>query len=112
MRLLSSSPFTLVGIGAEERGGGDQKDLLPNSLAAAGTRSWRRLWCGNYCPAAGLFGLGTFWFDDTTSGSRRRITFAALLARMRSRLAQTATADPAGSSDASVTASMASHCGH
>jgi hypothetical protein len=25
----------------------------------------------------GLFGLGTFWFDDATSGSRRRIAIAA-----------------------------------
>ncbi len=25
----------------------------------------------------GLFGLGTFWFDDATSGSLRRIAVAA-----------------------------------
>jgi hypothetical protein len=25
----------------------------------------------------GLFGLGTLWFDDATSGSRRRIAIAA-----------------------------------
>ncbi len=25
----------------------------------------------------GLFGLETFWFDDATSGSRRRIAIAA-----------------------------------
>ncbi len=40
----------------------------------------------------GLFGLGTLWFDDATSGSRRRIA----IARVRLRRAQTATADPAG----------------
>jgi hypothetical protein len=59
-----------------------------------------------------LFGLGTFWFDDATSGSRRRIAIGALLALVRSLHAQTATAGPDGPRGASVTASTASHGGH
>ncbi len=63
------------------RGGGDQKSLLPNRLAAARARSWRRCRHGTTARQRGRFGLGTFWIDDSTSGSRRRIAVAALLAR-------------------------------
>jgi hypothetical protein len=59
-----------VGIGAEERGGGD-RDLLPNRLTAARVLSWHRWRRGNYCPAAGILCIGTFWIEDATSGSRR-----------------------------------------
>ena len=46
-----------VGLGAgEKRCGGDRKSLLPNRLAAARARSWRRWRRGNNCPAAGPFG--------------------------------------------------------
>ncbi len=65
------------GLGARglDRGGGvlwrRSGDLLPNRLAAARVRSWRRWLRGNYCPAAGILCLGTFWIEDATSGSRR-----------------------------------------
>jgi hypothetical protein len=42
---------------------------------------------GGVATTARLFGLGTFWFDDATSESRRRIAVAAWLARVRSRCA-------------------------
>jgi hypothetical protein len=63
------------------RGGGDRKSLLPNRLAAARARSWHRCRHGTTARQRGRFGLGTFWIDDATSGSRRRIAVAALLAR-------------------------------
>jgi hypothetical protein len=60
---------------SRDRGGGAlwrrSGDSLPNRLAAARARSWRRWRRGNFCPAADLFGLGTFWIEDATSGLRR-----------------------------------------
>jgi hypothetical protein len=60
---------------SRDRGGGARwrrsGDLLPNRLAAARVRSLRRWRRGNYCPAAGILCLGTFWIEDAISGSLR-----------------------------------------
>ena len=48
--------------------------LLPNRLAAARVRSWCRVRRGVRCPAAGPFGLGTFWIDDATRGRGERLS--------------------------------------
>jgi hypothetical protein len=74
------------------------KELLPHARSGSGRRSaveaigniyFSIAWLPpEYEPGAGdgvasaarqrgLFGLGTFWFDDTTSGSRRKVAIAA-----------------------------------
>ena len=69
--------FNHVGLGADEarwrRSGGfiAQSPGRRQGTILVPIAAW------HYCPAAGRCGLGTFWIDDATSGSRRRIAVAA-----------------------------------
>ena len=65
------------GVARRKRGGGDWKGSLPNRLAAARARSWRRCRHGTTARQRGRVGLGTNWFVTlglwfVTFGSSRR----------------------------------------
>ena len=55
MSMIYTEMYRESGSGRSGRGGGDRKSLLPNRLAAARARSWRRWRRGNNCPTAGPF---------------------------------------------------------
>ena len=57
-----------IGLGAEEARWRRSGEFIAQS---PGCRQGTILAQVMACPAAGLCGLGTFWFDDATSGSRR-----------------------------------------
>ena len=76
------------------------EDLLTNRLAAARARSWRRWRRGTLARQRGRFGLGTFWNEDATSGSReardqrrdRYVTSGYRLGRAKRRVSRRAVA--------------------
>jgi hypothetical protein len=76
-----SSDATEVGLGAEEARWRRSEEFIAQSPGCRQGTILAPVSAWHYCLAAGLFGLGTFWIDDATSGSRRGIAVAALLAR-------------------------------
>jgi hypothetical protein len=54
---------------AEERGGGDRKVYCPNAWLPPGYEPGAGDGVASAARQRGLFGLGTFWFDDATSRS-------------------------------------------
>jgi hypothetical protein len=66
----SAAAVRQVGLGAEKRGGDDRKIYLPIAWLPPGNDPGAGGGVATLAQQRGRFGLGTFWNEDATSGSR------------------------------------------